>query len=445
MTNKLPVLFALIILQYLTSTAQVQIFKESKAGTIKPPAQIGFKNSAPVIYPDYNNTNNLSITNYSNQATIEEYKRHQQYLAKKEKLINDAIKAAKAAGIKYTLPSLSKFPGTEHYRSAFEKISELLETKNYDLKKAVFISENAFTKNQLDYGNYSNAIASIKNLCQQILQKSKNKHESLAKNIAAFQYMADTLVFYSNTKEKEILSYPMRYDFTDYEGKKDWTKMFVNKLMTTGDGQCHSLPLFFMILSQELGSEAFLSYSPSHSFIKIRDKNNKWYNLELTNGMIISDAAIIESGFVKAEAIRNKIYLDTISAEKVVASTLVDLALGYRFLYGYDDFVLKCVDKSLEYFPNNIYALQLLADYHTLEFGYIAHQYKRPPLEVLMKDEKAKEAFERRNEIYKKIDQIGYEAMPSDRYEAWLKSLKNENNKKENREKKFTIDKLIKY
>jgi hypothetical protein len=191
-----------------------------------------------------------------------------------------------------------------------------------------------------------------------------------------------------------------------------------------------------------MGTEAFLSYSPSHSYVKIRDKYNRWYNLELTNGLITSDAAVVESGYVKSEALLNKIYLDTIGIKKVVASTLVDLAQGYKNRYGYDDFVLQCAEKSLEYFPTNTFAMQLKSDYLTIRFDYVAWQYGRPTLEVLQKDPKAMEIFAERNGMYSKLDNSGFEQMPPDKYQDWLKSLTKEKNKEIHKQKYIQLNKV---
>ena len=37
------------------------------------------------------------------------------------------------------------------------------------------------------------------------------------------------------------------YDFEDYRGQQDYTKMFVSKALATGKGQCHSLPLVYLV------------------------------------------------------------------------------------------------------------------------------------------------------------------------------------------------------
>jgi len=172
-----------------------------------------------------------------------------------------------------------------------------------------------------------------------------------------------------------------------------------------------------------MGSEAFLSYSPSHSFIKIRDNIGKWYNLELTNGVIISDAAILESGYIKSEAIKNKIYLDTLGTNKIIAQCFIDLAQGYKFKYGYDEFVFACIEKSLKYFPNNIFAIQMKADYLTLQTFYIASQYGEDRIVEMRQDTTTISLFNLRNALYKEIDEMGFEQMPPEKYESWLKSL----------------------
>jgi hypothetical protein len=346
--------------------------------------------------------------------------------------------------ISYELPSFRDKAGADNFINAYNEISKMLSGElPLDLKRAVFLVENAYFANSLDYNKYNNAIKQMVGLCNIKLKNEKSKiDKDLAKKIILYRFMSDTLQFYDYQQEKKVYTYPMTYDFEDFEGKEDWSKMFVTKLMSNGKGQCHSLPLLYMILAQEIGTEAFLSYSPSHSYVKIRDKYNRWYNIELTNGLITSDAAVMESGYVKSEALLNKIYLDTIGIKKVVASTLVDLAQGYKNRFGYDDFVLQCANKSLEYFPTNIYAEQLKSDYLTIKFDYVAWQYGRPPLSVLQKDPKAMEIFAERNAMYSKIDASGFEEMPADKYQDWLKSLQAEKNKAIHKQQYLQLNKV---
>jgi hypothetical protein len=121
---------------------------------------------------------------------------------------------------------------------------------------------------------------------------------------------------------------PFKYDFQDYMGINDYSKMFVTKLIHSGSGQCHSMPLLYLILAEEIGAEAFLSFSPNHSYIKFQDDKNKWFNIELTNGMLTASSFMLNSGFIKAEAMQSEIYMQNLSKQELLSQLYVDLASG---------------------------------------------------------------------------------------------------------------------
>lgn len=274
-----------------------------------------------------------------------------------------------------------------------------------------------------------------------------NTKNQLAINWSVFQYMTDTIEIHG-INEQAYTSLPMNYDFEDYEGRNDWSKMFVSKLLTTKSGQCHSLPLMYLILSYELGSNAYLSFSPRHTFVKIKDKSGNFYNVELTNKHIVSDGYITGSGFVKAEALKNKIYMDTLGLKKQIAACMVDLAQGYYHKFGYDNFMLQCADTALKYHPNNIFAMQVKADYYTLLTHHVGKQLpkakSREELELILnKYPKAKEILETRNGIYAKIDNLGYQEMPSEAYETWLNSVNEEKYRQSNQKKTILLHNSI--
>jgi|GEM_PF-6378361 len=77
----------------------------------------------------------------------------------------------------------------------------------------------------------------------------------------------------------------MRYDFVDFWGREDTRKVFVTKLLATNSGQCQSLPQLYLILAEELGTTAYLAFSPEHSYIKFQDVLPKM--LILTTDLII--------------------------------------------------------------------------------------------------------------------------------------------------------------
>ena len=205
--------------------------------------------------------------------------------------------------------------------------------------------------------------------------------------------------------------------------------MFVTKLLRDKKGQCHSLPLLYLILAEALHVKAWLAYSPEHAYIKTQDAQGTWFNFETTNGHYSTDTWLLGSAYVKAEAMKNKIYLDTLSKRETVAACLVDLAMGYKEKFGFDAFILEAVNKALEYSPRNIYALQLKADYQTYLFRYVVKQLNYPPKSELYRYPKAYELFKIAGDLHNLIDQLGYEEMPQTMYESWLQSFEREKNK----------------
>lgn len=147
--------------------------------------------------------------------------------------------------------------------------------------------------------------------------------------------------------------------------------------------------------------------------------------------MLTSDAFIVESGYIKAEALMNKIYMDTISLKQTVSFCMVDLVKGYIKKYGYDSFVLEVADYALEQNKEDIFARMIKANYNTALSMYIVKQMGYPPLETVLKDPKAKEIFETRNFNYGEMDRVGYEEMPKAVYQKWLHSLEEEKSKQQ--------------
>src|SRR5690606_36988299 len=108
--------------------------------------------------------------------------------------------------------------------------------------------------------------------------------------------------------------------------------------------------------------------------IKFRDGNDNWFNVELTNGMFTTDSSILQSGFIKSEALQNGIYMQTMDSKELLSQLLVDLAQGYARKFGYDPFVKEAVDEALKLYPNNINAHMLRSNYLTMEFEYVLDQ-----------------------------------------------------------------------
>ena len=352
-------------------------------------------------------------------------------------LILNEISKADDTFEKQLTPSSSKVE-VAFFKNAFKGILNMLKgNEPLSLKKAIYLTEGAYfgqSISSVDYQRFSKVISDMGTVCLKAMEFKKldsNNDENI--NYIIYKYMSDTLEYGKQGGENKMMrSFPKRYDFNDPFGNAEITNLFVSKLMMSNSGQCKSLPLLYLLLVEELKGEAFLSFSPQHSYIKCKKKNGGFYNIELTNGMITTDAWVAASGYVKSGAIRSGIYLDTINNKQVVASSLVDLAKYYSKKYGEDKFVLKCVNESLKYFPNNIHALILKSNYYSRSFEQHLERCKATNIKELKLCKNAYHAYKQMHKMYALIEGVGHEEIPDEIYLSWLKEMEEKRESQEN-------------
>jgi hypothetical protein len=245
------------------------------------------------------------------------------------------------------------------------------------------------------------------------------------KNFAIFRFLKDTTRVTGPTKKAYYLP-PYTYDFADFTGQEKWTNMFVTKLLSTHNGNCHSLPYLYKILADEMGADCWLALAPNHTYISNRCRKIGWYNTELTSGTFPIDAWIMASGYLPLQAVQNGIYMDTLSNQESIALCLLDLAKGYEHkTRNYDDgFILKCCDVSLKYFPLNVQAMLLKAE--TLKHIYEKDKRQTAPV--------AKKIYHQMEQLYIKLFDLGYREMPDQMYIQWLQSVIKERDKYANKQ-----------
>ena len=335
--------------------------------------------------------------------------------------------------LNYQFPTITA-KVADFYETALTKFENMLSGKEpLNLKRAVYLVENAYYENTMPYKDFDETLKNIGYLISLKMKEQKMPSTDLAKNLAIYQFMADTFQVKIPYKENQIFThYPFQYDFEDYKGQEDFRKMFVSKLLLTHSGQCHSLPLLYLLIAEEIKAKAWLSYSPNHSFVKFM-VNGKLQNYETTNGHFVSDALIMQSGFIRAEALANRVYLDTLDKKELIAHCLMDLALGYEHKYGYNEFSLKCAELALKHHPQNITAMMTKANYYGTLLNYAAYQSRerRLPKVDLEDVPKAYAIYQNMIQVQKDLDEIGFAEMPDEAYQTWLKSVAQEAQKSE--------------
>lgn len=361
------------------------------------------------------------------QQNLQRYNQNQQ----NQSLIAETERDMLQREIQYELPDKSHLPETQLFIKAYNEINLMLEGKqDLSLKKAVFEAENAWYGGVLKYEYFCNDIDAMIDIIKTALkQEGHSVDNDVAKKWMLHRFMSDTLRLKDDKGKVGFTHLPYEYDFEDIHGKTDWSKMFVTKLIRTRKGQCRSLPLLYLILAEELGVKAWLSYSPSHSYIRLQDDKKTWYNLELTNGHYSADSWVLSSGFIKSEALKNELYMDTLSKKELIAGTLNELSTGYAQKFGYDKFVLQSAETTLKHHKSNVFALQIKSDWATMRLKYVLHQLNYPPKNKIHLYPKANQILQEMYQIYGYIDQIGYEDMPEEVYKTWLKSFNTEKDK----------------
>lgn len=330
----------------------------------------------------------------------------------------------------------------KRYEAALDELTQLASsTEPLIFKKAVFTVENTYWDNELDYELFNQQIESYTKFCKAIINSrdllyNEDDKEQVKVHAAIFWALTDTIPIQFG--DKIVKHEPFTYDFEDFFGEKDWSKMFVVKLLNTKKGNCHSMPYLYKILAEELGEEAYLSLAPNHIYIKLKNKNSGWYNTELTSGIFPIDAWLKSSGYIHMNAIRNGIFMDTLGHQQSIALCMIDLAQGYEKKLGFNDghFILKACDIALKYYPNYINAMLMKAE---TQRKLIAQQAKTAGAESISElfiySSATQEMFNNMEQTYIKIHELGYRKMPEQMYVDWLVSL--EKNKEEYQNKKI--------
>ncbi len=278
--------------------------------------------------------------------------------------------------------------------------------------------------NTLDYNRYLSQIDNLVDRCKLFLKKHKYSiTDKLACNYAIQSLYSDTVAM------GKSMTYPFEYDFVDFLGDNDYSKQFVTKLLNTGTGQCHSMPLLYLILAHELNTDAYLVLAPAHSYIKY-PIGNTLCGFECTCGQQTNDKFMTGSGYISSMAILNKIYLTPQTPLETIAQCLVDLSNQYALTYGYNDFVFVCCKTVLHFNPQCISALQNIANAGTAFCANEAAKYNNPPLSEYGKHPDLKERFDDMVNLQLQIDNTGYVRIPKEQYSKWLESANSEEQKK---------------
>jgi hypothetical protein len=391
----------------------------SKTEYMKSPSNSN--QAASVIIPAMYN-NQLSVQERNRLQVEADIAAHETLMLSQQRILEEANKEF-APEVSYRL-GLHNGPAINRYTKAYSELESMLSgAQKIDFLKAVWLVESALDPSlswEEFNGMFQNGVQVISQL---MIQDKVSLNDNLSKIMSIYKYMADTTKVYIQAKEKTIVSKPMLYDYEDFAGKEDITKVFVSKLLRTGTGQCMSLPMLFYLYAKAFDAEAHIAFAPQHSYVTFKDKLGNWQNIELTGRMFISTDFHWQSGFITTEQVKSGIYLRPCSEKETIAYLMTTLALTYVKKVGTDERVLQMANTAKQYAPKNLTAHMIYAGYYKDLWTNILRQYDmfRLSEEKFNGDEQAK-AVKLKAELavqYIKKD-LGWKEMPDWAYKRWL-------------------------
>ncbi len=364
-------------------------------------------NGYPLLDPAYNQQQTSRA--FIEQMQREEWQRQQRLEIEKQNQLQAAYRNTLAL-----------------FNNSYQELLKL-DPHNFSITKAIYLVENTFNKNAFRYQQFEDAIKQYAGFVKQILKKEGVSSKSnTALNYGIQKLFSQQNKVYDSKIKKTITLLPFIYDDSDNYGKKDRKQLYVSKLLTTGKGQCHSMPLFYLAVAEQLGAKAYLSFAPEHTFIQFADNKNQLYYFETTKGGIVSQNAMIQSGYISAIVLKNKIFLDTLSQQKLYAECLNDFLIGYIYLFGYDDFGNQVKEKILTLDPNNLRVKLIEANLFVRIASQKIYEAGQPSLKDLPKYPDAYQFYLLLQEKYKEIGDLGYKEMSKEAYNQWIKSIEKE-------------------
>lgn len=321
---------------------------------------------------------------------------------------------------------------SKSYNNAFNTLKNMLTGKiPLSVKDAYYEIESANGNTFLSKEEYNHQIKKSSNFIKQWLAENKfDLKNNVSLNYGIQRFMSDTLTINKKPNKempgiKPLTHLGFYYDFQDYKAQKDERSYYVSKTFATGNGQCHTLPVVYLILAEQLGAKAYLSYAPIHSFIKYPDNKSNIHNYEVTTNWQISDQWYQDNFNIKSLAIKSGIYLNSMNTRQVVACAVLDLAASYYKRFGVADgsFITQCVDFAMDYFPGkeaNITGWLMRYKVASVKLNRVYKAFPNKSKGEIAVMPGVREQIENFYMIEEKIESLGYEPLSDSLYNKLL-------------------------
>jgi len=201
---------------------------------------------------------------------------------------------------------------------------------------ALVIEKYSYPKTNIDQ-----ALREIEKIVSTVKRMPEYGDSSLEKMGAVLRY------FYTPSQWNNHRVY--QYDLDDLRGEKNPVST-LSYLLKSRYGNCISLPTLVTIVGQRVGVDIKLAIAASHVFAHFKDEDGRVTNIEATSGTLLSDSAYIRNFDIHPDAIKNQVYLQSLSNKQALAVLIVELGRKYMHQSDYEN-ALKIADLALSHHP----------------------------------------------------------------------------------------------
>ena len=339
-----------------------------------------------------------------------------------------------------------------NYLRAKREIKDQLSGKKpLSYKDAYYYAEAAYGSVHLTYEEYDRLIQQNKEyILQWLQQEGYNLEDQEALHYGIQRFLSDTLHLRVDDPDQvfdgnHLLTHnPFYYDYIDNDAVEDRRNYFVTKTLATGSGQCHTLPVTYLILAEALGIEANLTFIPLHSTVRYKNNAGMTLNYETTVNRFLPDQAYLDMQPAMAKGMKSGIFLKDMTKKQVVATVLIDLGVNFILEHWFADekIVQDCILTSEKYFPNEEYvntsSLWIKKKTLSNRFNALVEKHGVTDLNQIENIPEVKMAYLRLKAFLQKANEIGLEEFPESEYismmayhddQARLQISKNMDNK----------------
>ena len=316
-----------------------------------------------------------------------------------------------------------------NYQKAKKEIKDQLSGKKpLSLKNAYFFAEAAYGDTYLGYDEFSNLIEKNKNYILEWLSQNGfdlNDPEALHYGIQSF--LSDTLSLKVPNPEKNhgassIVHFPFYYDYVDNEAIKDRRNYFVTKTMATGTGQCHTLPITYLIMAEALGVDANITFIPLHSTIRYKNNEGVTLNYETTVDKFLPDQVYLDMQPAMAKGMKNGIFMKDMTKQQLVSTILIDLGVSFILEHWFADaeIVDDCIRTAESYFPQEEYintsSLWIKKKTLSNRFNAVVEEKGIQDLKEIERFPEVNAAYQNLKHFLERAKAIGLEDFPESEY-----------------------------